>query len=715
MIVRHEISLLDGTSALSGSSANERAFFDPAKYSGSLTYRFEVEISAFTSSGTLSVMSDPATGALHMTINPINGTGVFSTTTVTNAFVSGGNNLGIYSASGSFTVKSAKLIIFQDTGTSALTASQSQLEIGNRELAKTAATSNTYAFLAAPKNWLYLSDSWDGGCTFDAEVVWARKSSTMNTVTLGLFKSTDGGANWALDTTIVSAAAPSLNAIQRNRASFTPTQGALYRMGWQLSGTTSQIDVYCARVVVTQVEQGQIGSIGTGSSASMSAGLTYKGYGEAFTGTGITLSKATFRIYRAGTLTGNVDCKLYATTGTVGTNAKPTGAAIETASVTASSIPTTEGNISFTFSGTNTLTNGTVYVLSVEYNGGDALNNILVVQSGSDVDSTKNRCLYDGASWTGDNTFDVYFKVNDGEITKLEEQYLLANTALAAGTALQNFLSGWDPAEWSGVDNAYVHQVDSSSGNTSVVEIDTAGGTQVSGSVVTSPSIVMLGDLDDNYPSSNNNTSTQLGTGGAKQLGQSFTAGISAPLTAATFYLRKVGSPTGTMVAKLYSHSGTYGTSSQPGTLLATSNTWDVSRGTAAFSLVTFYFSTPYTMTSGTNYVIVLETTSGDGATNFIESALDSTSPTHSGNASTSTDLVSYATYSGYDVIFYTYTGMVMPTAQNLDVKATTNSGSLYGSRIVVYITKTATTTTTSTTTTTTVAGGRAYTFVVIC
>ncbi len=77
------------------------------------------------------------------------------------------------------------------------------------------------------------------------------------------------------------------------------------------------------------------------------------------------------------------------------------------------------------------------------------------------------------------------------QFSKLETQYLLANTLLSSGTALQSNLTKWDSTEWTGTQNTYVHQVDAASNSTSVVTINTAsGGTLVTGSTVTSPNNV---------------------------------------------------------------------------------------------------------------------------------------------------------------------------------------------------------------------------------
>lgn len=70
--------------------------------------------------------------------------------------------------------------------------------------------------------------------------------------------------------------------------------------------------------------------------------------------------------------------------------------------------------------------------------------------------------------------------------TKIEAQYFLSN-GIQSGTALQTALTSWASGEWSSVTNTYEFCLDAANGSTSVGELDTVGGTQVTGSVVTSP------------------------------------------------------------------------------------------------------------------------------------------------------------------------------------------------------------------------------------
>jgi hypothetical protein len=89
--------------------------------------------------------------------------------------------------------------------------------------------------------------------------------------------------------------------------------------------------------------------------------------------------------------------------------------------------------------------------------------------------------------------------------------------------------------------------------------------------------------------------------GSAIGCAQSFDAGTSnQTITSCKFYLYKTGLPNGNAYAKLYSHSGVFGTSSIPsGSALATSDAYDVTALGGAPALITFTFSTPYTTTPG--------------------------------------------------------------------------------------------------------------------
>ncbi len=137
-------------------------------------------------------------------------------------------------------------------------------------------------------------------------------------------------------------------------------------------------------------------------------------------------------------------------------------------------------------------------------------------------------------------------------------------------------------------------------------------------------------------------------------VGQSFT-GDGGTLNSAKFYLNKDGSPTGDIVAKVYAHTGTFGTSSRPtGSALAISNNVDVSTLTTSSQLITFNFTgaNKITLENGTYYCVLVEYSNGDGG-NHVHYGLDTESPTHGGN---SFYWVSGNwSYSNYDLLFYVY------------------------------------------------------------
>ncbi len=176
--------------------------------------------------------------------------------------------------------------------------------------------------------------------------------------------------------------------------------------------------------------------------------------------------------------------------------------------------------------------------------------------------------------------------------------------------------------------------------------------------LLTTNELSKVGDTNvtvtDSYGEANQNATTALNDT-ITAAGQSIT-GDGGELTGVQLYLSKTGSPTGTAVAKLYAHSGVFGTSSVPtGGVLATSETIDVSELTTSLQLIRFNFDTEqkYTLVNATNYVIVIEYTSGT-AVNYVNVGTDTTTPSHGGNFSTYD--ASWTAVAGTDAIFYVYT-----------------------------------------------------------
>lgn len=157
----------------------------------------------------------------------------------------------------------------------------------------------------------------------------------------------------------------------------------------------------------------------------------------------------------------------------------------------------------------------------------------------------------------------------------------------------------------------------------------------------------------DSYSETNYDTDVNVSDDvGIYDVGQSFT-GDGNSITSCQFYIKKVSSPTGSIVATLHAHNGTYGTTSTPGAILATSDTINTSTLTTSYQLISFIFPTPYETTNGTKYVIVLN---GDfilgDASNYMVAGVDASSPTHDGNYSQFIP-TSWSADDTKDLIFY--------------------------------------------------------------
>jgi len=139
------------------------------------------------------------------------------------------------------------------------------------------------------------------------------------------------------------------------------------------------------------------------------------------------------------------------------------------------------------------------------------------------------------------------------------------------------------------------------------------------------------GRLIDSYSEANQDTQYNMYGASIIGTGQTFNAS-AGDVYQVKWYLKKSGSPTGNAVAKLYAHTGTFGSTGVPtGAALATSENLDVSTLTTSFALVPLTFTTGYTLVAGTKYVITLEYSGGD-ASNYVAWGYDNSSPTHEGN-----------------------------------------------------------------------------------
>lgn len=164
-----------------------------------------------------------------------------------------------------------------------------------------------------------------------------------------------------------------------------------------------------------------------------------------------------------------------------------------------------------------------------------------------------------------------------------------------------------------------------------------------------------MATLIDSYSETNQDGTVEIYNGFITAYAQGFT-GASYNLDSCKFYLKKNGSPTGNAVAKLYTHTGTFGSTGTPtGAALATSDNFNVATLTTSYQLITFTFSgvNRYSLVAATKYCIALEFSGGDGS-NVVHSGVDNSSPSHGGN-----DAYyfggSWTPQAGQDLCFYVY------------------------------------------------------------
>jgi len=160
----------------------------------------------------------------------------------------------------------------------------------------------------------------------------------------------------------------------------------------------------------------------------------------------------------------------------------------------------------------------------------------------------------------------------------------------------------------------------------------------------------------DYYPETNYDSLSQLYVGYIIGVAQSFT-GDGTKLVTAKFYLYKIGSPTGDIVAKLYDHTGTFSSTGTPtGSPLETSGVYDSSLLTTSPELIEFTFVNGHTVADGSYYCLSCEYSGGDSS-NSVYVCYDGTTPTHSGNYSFTLNYASWTPNNGRDLIFYAISG----------------------------------------------------------
>jgi len=229
------------------------------------------------------------------------------------------------------------------------------------------------------------------------------------------------GLTWvAVSSTIYDTTSSSRRRVTLFRASGQgPTTGAL-----SISfGGQNQTDVAWVLDEATNVDSSGTTVLANYSESNVSTNDVAQdagnpGAGQVFTPSQTTtLDSAKFYLSKVGSPTGNGVAKIYAISGTPGTNAIPTGSALATSdSFNVASLTGSNQMITFNFSGTNriTLTSGTWYAVTFEYTNGNGSNYVSIGADNTSPTHAGNEFYYD-SGWGADNTWDEIFSVSGGK------------------------------------------------------------------------------------------------------------------------------------------------------------------------------------------------------------------------------------------------------------------------------------------------------------
>jgi hypothetical protein len=478
--IRQEINILDANiaAAAADTTANEIVQIDTTQYSGTVLYYFEVECSktagdsvtiALRRTGTSTDDATIASASIPTTL------GLVRSAAFTPLAGATGYTVFIDWTSGTGArVKAARIIVIQ-SGTT-LTNTETQIEIGNAS----ATTTTTDTALTNPKYWQYTGANWDGTITVYFEGVFAT-STNKSAATMTLQTSTAIDApSWS---NVASSAVTTTGTVATRvrSAAITLVAGNWYQAVMKAGNSKSGITVYRAGIVVDQSNQGYNLGSAPGGNKSIEGGTAnlreaiaqgfIPGNSDSITGIKLWLKKV-------GSPVDNLTCDLVTSLG---------GSSLATVTIAASSLTTSYVETTLTFVTPYTVAAGTTYYFQLTRSGGnDASNACAAGQTGQNYPPA-NAWQRNSNVWS-DNSSDLDFTVlGITGITKLEPQYLLANTLFAAGTSLQTFLTKWDSTEFD--DGAgttgFTFQAEAANGSTSDVTLNTAAGTLVTGSTLT--------------------------------------------------------------------------------------------------------------------------------------------------------------------------------------------------------------------------------------
>jgi len=161
-------------------------------------------------------------------------------------------------------------------------------------------------------------------------------------------------------------------------------------------------------------------------------------------------------------------------------------------------------------------------------------------------------------------------------------------------------------------------------------------------------------EVIDSYSETDQDLEIGMYAGGLVGVAQSFEATDMYELDSSKMYLRKLGSPTGTVYVHIYEHSGVFGTSSVPtGSPLATASIAASILNPDSLYLMKFLFTGANKIKLDPGYYVIAVEYNGVDVNNNVVVGIDNSTPTHGGNAALTTG--AWFPIAGLDTVFFAY------------------------------------------------------------